>query len=222
MKCTSTQFDEALRDGKLVLTLMGMSNVGKSYWSRELAKMGFYRICSDVLLQEKLHREKVLGEVTDEALAAWLGMPYEERFVEQQKRFLDLERELFVEILCEIKNGAHRNTVIDPAGSFIYAGDSVCNEFKARSCMVYLEATTEMREEMFERFMKFPKALVWGELFTVQPGESEQQALARSYLKLLEYRANLYRQYADVTIPYPELPRGGSGDIFLDCVSARL
>ncbi len=49
------QFDEKLAAGELVLTLVGMSNVGKTFWSHQLAaEGGFTHICCDDLIEAEM------------------------------------------------------------------------------------------------------------------------------------------------------------------------
>ena len=223
MNLSHVQFDERSRDHQLVVTVFGMSNVGKSYWSRALENMGWHRIWADGRLHRTLERAGLLRDATDEGLARWLGMPYEEGFADRQRRLLELEAELFWEIAHELEVGEIGNTVMDPGGSFIYAGAVLCEAVQARSLMVYVEATPQMHQEMFERFIAFPKALLWPPgSFEQRPGEHAREALARCYSKLLETRAQTYAKYADVTIPYSELPRDGNGKQFLEAVRARL
>lgn len=223
MRLTASQFDNRLRANQLTITVVGMSNVGKSYWSRCLEAIGWQRIWADGRLHQMLRHAGILHDATDEGLAAWLGMPYREEFQDRQQRLLALESGLFWTIARELEAGGHGNTVMDPGGSFIYAGAPLCEALRTHSLMVYLEATPEMQQEMFERFMRFPKAVLWPSgSFVQRPGESPHDALARCYPKLLETRAQTYAMYADVTIPYAELPRHGNGAQFLDAVRSRL
>ncbi|MBI4135151.1 hypothetical protein HY477_00220 [Candidatus Uhrbacteria bacterium] len=222
MKLSAAQFEELHRAQNLNLSLIGMSNVGKSYWSRALEKIGWARIWSDGSLQARVHATGMLQDVSDEGLARFLGMPYEPGFYERQTQILELERQLFWEIAHELEQGGKGNTVLDPGGSFIYVGEDLCAAFQKHSFMVYLEATPQMRQEMFERFMSFPKALIWQNMFEQKTGESIEDALARCYPKLLEARAQVYAQYADLIVPYPELPRDGNGQYFLDMLKLRL
>lgn len=219
MKMSAAQFDELQRAGRLNLTLTGMSNVGKSYWSRELKKIGWQRIWSDGRLQKKMQDVGVLQDATDEGLARWLGMPYEPGFDERQTQIIKLEAELFWEIARELEKDGQGNRVLDTGGSFIYVGDELCTAFAKNSLMVYLEATPQMRAEMFERFMKFPKALIWQDMFEQKPGESAQDALTRCYPKLLETRAETYVKYADIIIPYEKLTKDGDGKQLIKLIS---
>lgn len=223
MQLSAVQFDDMHRAGKLNLTLVGMSNVGKSYWARELEKIGWQRIWSDGLLQKKMQDAGVLQDASDEGLARWLGMPYEPGFDKRQAEIMKLEAELFWKITRELSaNQGEGNIVTDPAGSLSHAGEEVCSAFQKNSFMVYLEATQQMRAEMFERFMKFPKALIWQNWFDQKEGESAQDALARCYPKLLENRARVYAQYADVTIPYEKLTKDGNGQQLIKLIKNAL
>jgi hypothetical protein len=47
-----------------------------------------------------------------------------------------------------------------------------------------------------------PRPILWRDLFSKEPDEAIEQALARCYPELLTSRERLYEKYADVTIDY--------------------
>ncbi|MEK7623365.1 MAG: hypothetical protein AAB408_01700 [Patescibacteria group bacterium] len=86
MKLSKQQFDSAHREQRLVLTLIGMSNVGKSFWSQKLADVGFSRYCCDDLIETKLAPQLLAQGYKGIAdVAAWLGLPYEPQFKKHQQ-----------------------------------------------------------------------------------------------------------------------------------------
>lgn len=202
MKLSKQQFREKLSNNQLALTMIGMSNIGKSYWSSQLSKKGFNHYNIDDLLEKQLKQE--LGENGPNSLAEvakWLGFPYEERFPENQKKLLNLENETTGEILLKLK--PDENSIIDTPGSIIY-GDH-CHKLKEKTFIIYLQATPEMQKAMFENFLKFPKPILWQNIFKKETNEKDEDALARLYPKLLQTRSALYEKYADITIPYAKI-----------------
>ena len=201
MKISKSQFEEELEKNTLTLSIIGMSNIGKTLWSKHLSKIGFNHICCDDLIEDKLEPElKALGYKGLQDIAKWLGHPYEERFTENQKLYLALEIETMKEILNQIKQKSN-NTVIDTTGSVIYTGENICSAIKAKSLVIYIESSKKMKDKMFNNFLKHPKPIVWGDSYQRKNDETNKVALARCYPDLLAYRSRLYEKYADLKIP---------------------
>jgi shikimate kinase len=201
MNLSSKQFQELLQKNKLVLSFIGMSNIGKTYWSERLSKFEFRHFNCDDLIEKKLFSELyVLGYSGINDVSLWMGQPYEKRFKENQRKYLNFEKEAMEDIFAELKN-TKQNVVIDTTGSFVHLNEKTCLELKERSLIVYIKATDSMREKMFERYVEDPKPVVFGDIFNPQEGESGAKALRRCYPILLENRSKLYEKYADVIIP---------------------
>lgn len=222
MLISQNTFSELLRGNRLVITMLGMSNVGKSFWSRRFARYGFSRIGMDDIIMDVLYETGTLTEKTDAALALWLGMPDEERFAGRQKILLAYEAALARKIAEKIEQGSANNTVIDPGGSIIYVPQETQNRLKAKSLVVYIEATDAMKKEMFEKFIQHPKALIWGDTYIPKEYETRTETLARCYPLLLESRVALYRKMADITLPHIQLPHTIRGDELLERVRTHL
>ena len=224
MKISRQKFDDLRNEGRLALTLVGMSNIGKTAWSRKLAKNNdFKHICCDDLIEAKIKPKlNRLGYSGIHDMAKWLGQPYDERFLVNQQRYLDLETLVMNEILNDV-DVFGQNAVIDTTGSVIYTGDEICSNLKNGSLVVYIEATPDMKEAMFKHFMANPKPIVWGDSFVRNVGETNMDALAGSYPKLLDYRSQLYEKYADIVIPYFDLDvYRKSVDDFFDTIKSYL
>ena len=54
---------------------------------------------------------------------------------------------------------------------------------------------------MFEQYLKEPKPVVFGDVYSQEEGETSIQTLSRCYRKLLDLRSTLYAECADVIIP---------------------
>ena len=189
----------------MVLTLVGMSNVGKTYWSERLAQeKGFRHINCDDLIERELGDELLeLGYGGGTAdMAKWLGQPYDRQFAANQQRYLELETDSLRTIIAELENGTlDGNVIIDTTGSVVHTSPAICQKLSELTTVVYLEATAEIRHKMFEPYIAEPKPVVWGDIFKPRQGESDKQALARCYPELLKYRSGHYADMAHVKIP---------------------
>ncbi len=135
-------------------------------------------------------------------VAEWMGQPYENRFKDAQLKYLTFERESMYEILEMKKNG---NTLIDTTGSFVHLENSAYEELKKNSLIVYIKASEEMKEEMFEKYIRHPKPVIWADFYKKIYEESNEDALKRCYFDLMKFRTEKYEQYADVTINYDQI-----------------
>lgn len=203
MKLSQLQFEQLLKQNKLVLSFVGMSNIGKTYWSKKLQGVGFRHFNCDGLIEEKLAptlRELDYSGIED--VSRWMGQPYDKIFVVNQNKYLSFEREVMEEIFAQVKNGNLSNTVIDTTGSVIHTGKNFSEMLKQYSMVIYIEASKNMKEKMFEQYWKEPKPVVFGNVYGQEEGETNIQALSRCYRKLLDLRSTLYSECADVIIPH--------------------
>ncbi len=189
----------------MIISLVGMSSAGKTYWAFELQKHGYIRVTCDDLIEMKLGPElQKNGYRGLHDVAKWMGHPYEPQYPETSKRYLDFETEVMQEILDEVtsKNGAPKNMVIDTTGSVIYTTGSVLERLKHVSSIIYLDIPEEKKQEIYQEFLRNPKPIIWGDAFQPMKGESDDKALARCYQDLLTFRAKRYQKIADITIPF--------------------
>src|SRR5215213_9905961 len=128
------------------ITLIGMSNVGKSHWAKELGKKGFHIIHADRIIAQKIGTEN---------LSSWLGQPYDSEYKKKSELFLANEKETIIEILNKIENSSKdENAVIDPGGSIIYLEKQVLQKLKNLTKVVYLEAPINVVQEMSELYLR--------------------------------------------------------------------
>lgn len=202
MNLSKTQFEKLLQENKLVLSLIGMSNIGKTYWSKKMQAVGFKHFNCDDLIEAKLAPVlKRLGYSGIADVSRWLGQPYDKRFVANQQKYLSLEKEIMKNIFTQIRNEKKQNTVIDATGSIVHTGKDVCLKLKQHSLVVYIETAEDLKEEMFKKYFKKPKPVIFGKMFIQKKPETAKQALKRCYQELLNWRGMLYTEYADVIIP---------------------
>ncbi|MBI5754411.1 hypothetical protein HZA40_04685 [Candidatus Peregrinibacteria bacterium] len=223
MKLTKNQFEEKLKNQELVITLMGMSNIGKTHWSKKLKNLHFEHKCCDDLIEKIIEPElTAMGYKGLTDMAKWLGHPFEKQFPANQGNYLKHENSVMKKILQELENKISGNITIDTTGSVIYTGDYICNKLKEKSLIVFIEATAQMQQEMFERFLKNPKPIVWAHSFNKKEKEADMEALKRCYPELLNYRTNQYRKHADITIAYPKTNYYDSAENFLELIKNHL
>jgi shikimate kinase len=206
------------------LSFIGMSGVGKSYWTEKLAAAGFRAIGIDDLIEQKLAPDLSKGGFRGiDGVAAWMGWPDQPTYRERERRYLACEIESMGEALDEIESSGHEGILLDTTGSVVYAGDQICHRLKTLTTIVYLAASAEEEETLISRYHSNPKPVLWGSEFSQRPGESAMDAVARCYPRLIAHRRKLYEQYADRTVPMALL-RDGSLDArgFLELLDTQV
>lgn len=175
----------------MILSLVGMSNVGKTHWSKKLEALGFARFgCDDGI-------ERVLG-VDD--LAAWMGFPDAPTYRDREREYLAAETRVIRFVLSRL-DAIGGDVVIDTTGSVVYLGDALLAELRARTKVVYLQADETAVAAMAEKYFVCPKPVVWGRHFVPATTETLDETLRRCYPNLLAWRDERYSQLAHLTIP---------------------
>lgn len=192
---------------RIIATFMGMSQVGKTYWSKQLQNIGFDVFHCDDLIEEGLGSEfRRLGYFGTNGMGRWMGQPFHPRYPRRSRQYLDLEEEVTRETLGKaLQLGKDRNVVIDTTGSVIYLPDEILKDLAAKTRVVYLCAPDSAKQRLLDLYIKEPKPVFWGNAFNRKEGEDNMQALVRCYPELLEYRAGEYAKYAHVTLDSEEL-----------------
>ena len=186
------------------LTLIGMSGVGKSYWSNKMEEKGYRCYNCDDMIAERLGSELPgIGNSTVN-LAKWMGQPFSEGYIEAEKVYLELEEAVVENICDDLEKATEINTpvVVDTTGSFIYLQKKLLNRLRALTKMVHLKLPEEKREQLFKNFINDPKPLIWEGKFRPRKGETIQNALMRCYEDLLSFRNERYCLIADYTLDY--------------------
>jgi len=180
-----------------------MSGSGKSHWSIELAELGFLRFCCDELIADKLAPELSRSDGTFLDLGEWMGFPYEPLYKEREYKYLACEKAVIGEILGYLSgSNPGEKVVVDTTGSVIYTGKDILERLKSNSTVAHLATPPEVKERMLRVYLDQPRPVLWRDVFSKKHGETNEEALARCYPRLLFSRQRLYEQYADVTIDY--------------------
>ncbi len=186
------EFDAHLAQGTLRLSFVGMSNAGKSYRSKVLAKEKdflWYQVDEEI--------QKALGFETMEEISAWIGYPTSPGYKEREAKYLELENHFTRE--ASMKTGG-KNFVFDTTGSVVHLLPATLQVLKENCLVVHLDIGEDSLEKMVENFFLKPKPVAWGEYFVLQEGESEEAALRRCYPTLLRERLQKYRELAHINI----------------------
>ena len=187
------------------LSLIGMSGSGKSHWSMRLAEIGFHLFCCDEMIARNLSAELTRADGTVMDLGEWMGFPYEPGYKEREARYLTHEIRVLEEILGFIADSAWdsgKNIIVDTTGSVIYTGETVLKKLCFHTTVVHLSTPPEIQERMLDVYKAQPRPILWRDLFSREPDEANEKALARCYPELLSSRERLYEKYADMTIDY--------------------
>lgn len=188
----------------MILSLIGMSNCGKTYWSKKLEFIGFKRFGCDDIIEKKLKKElKSLGFSGINDVSKWMGQPYEKQYPKTSNKYIEFEKESLNEILKILNNKSiNENIVIDTTGSVIYHEEKILKQLQKLSKIVLLDTPKSVLQEMFTLYIRNPKPVYWGESFIIKENEKPTVALARCYPKLLNYRQRKYIRYANITLDF--------------------
>lgn len=186
--------DPDCRDKSLIF--LGMSGVGKTYWSEQLGQrynLPVMHFDEAISASRELRKftEFCEGQNLAEKTASFLGMPWAEDYPEKEMQFLAVEKSV-------MSANSLVGGVLDLSGSAIYHTKEI-ETIISTGLALYLEADVEL---MLRRYLDNPKPIAWQGMFEQRPGEQHNQALCRCYPLLLESRAKLYKKYSDVVLPY--------------------
>ena len=191
------EFDAHRVAGTLRLAFVGMSNGGKSYRSRVLAREeGFLWYHVDKEIQE------ALGFAAMQEVSSWLGYPGDEHYAEREERYLALEDGFTKN--ASVRTGG-RNLVFDTTGSVVHLPPGTLSLVRENSLVVHLDVGEDSLPQMIERFFAEPKPVAWSGYYEQRQGETAEEAVRRSYPALLHERLKRYRALAHVNIPASEL-----------------
>jgi shikimate kinase len=189
----------------MVISIIGMSNIGKSYWSKRLQNEKDFVVysCDDMIEQRLAPYLQNLGYKGIADVSKWMGQPYEPQYPENSEIYLEFEKEVMQEIFTKLANNTPNiNVAIDTTGSVIYTGDNIINQLRQLSKVVYLPTPSNIQDQMLQLFIREPKPVYWGEIYQPIIDEGQEQALSRCYKLLLNYRTQRYESICDITLDY--------------------
>jgi len=198
------------------ISLIGMSGAGKSKWSIKLSEAGFRRYCCDDLIAMKLSHKLTKEDGMMIGLGEWMGFPFESQYKEREEAYLKAEKEVLSEILDFLENNtsySDKNIVIDTTGSVIHTGKKILRRLRQFTRIIHLVTPLKEQASMLESYIENMRPVLWMNMFSKISGEKNEEALFRCYSNLLQYRENLYTQYADVLIGFYIRNQDGFGVI---------
>ncbi len=202
------------------LALIGMSGSGKTFWTRKLAESGIPAIFCDDQIEERLApRLRPGGYSGINGVAAWMGWPDSATYAEREAEYLAEEIHTLDEVLQELEQKPETSLVLDTTGSVIYAGNHLLMRLRRQMTIAYLEATTEERQLLMERYLNDPKPVLWRGAFQPKVGETPRETVARCYPALMEARRRSYEALAHCRLQVAALRDGTmDADAFLKMV----
>ncbi len=206
------------------LSFIGMSGVGKSFWTRKLASAGFRAISIDDRIEEKLAPElESGGHKGIGGVAEWMGWPDQPGYREREQKYLTSEIGSMREALDEIATSSGEGIVLDTTGSVIYTGEDTCRRLQKLTKVVDFAASPNEEETLIARYLSDPKPVLWGDSFSRRDGETTKEAVVRCYPLLIAKRKQLYERLAHCIVPMHQL-RDGTLDArgFLELLEAQV
>lgn len=209
-----TQLSSPLR-----VALIGMSGSGKTFWAKRLAESGRPSVSCDDRIEQRLRsRLAVGGNAGTNGVAAWMGWPDSDTYLERESQYLAEEIAALDELLTELERDSSRELVVDTTGSVIYTGNNLLMRLRRQMTVVYLAASPAEQQLLIERYLTDPKPVLWRGAFQPRKGETPHETVARCYPALITARRQSYQALAHCTLPVAEL-RETSGDASLDAAA---
>ncbi|NES97625.1 MAG: hypothetical protein F6K32_20905 [Desertifilum sp. SIO1I2] len=186
----------------MIITFIGMSNIGKSYWSKQLTTLGFERFDCDKKIATKLSQQLREPTISLQTIGNWLGFPDTANFQKREAQYLACEAEVMQEAIEYSIENRDRNLVIDTGGSAIYIGEEVFTKLRAFGEIVYLTIPPEVHQTMLQGYLNRPKPLIWNGVFQPMPNEGKHETFSRCYSQLIAQRDRLYENVCTLKLNY--------------------
>lgn len=182
------------------ISLVGMSNIGKSKLSKRLtAEHGYRRIDIDGLIEARMDKQLADFGTGLAAMAQWLGTPFDAHYAKRSQQYLALEEEILDEALDNLDE---RPTIIDTTGSVVHLSAAVIEKLQKVTCAVYLEAGMTHIDKLLAKYIEKPKPVIWWNPFIKGAGDTVEAVLQHNYRTMLTKRAERYAALAEITIPH--------------------
>jgi len=188
----------------MILTLIGMSGAGKSFWAGKLAAYGFTCFPCDALLIARLRTICGYEATSLVEVGRWMGLPHEPGFRQREALYLRCEMDVLREVIARATLCADNRIpcVIDTGGSAVYAGAELFQHLRRLSTIVYLAIPAGIHQQMLATYLADPLPLIWNGLFKQEQNEDLHDTFKRCYSLLIGHRERLYETYSDVTLEY--------------------
>ena len=191
------EVDEHIKSGTLRIAFIGMSNAGKTYRSKILAReedFFWYHVDGEI--------QTTLGFADESVMSTWLGYPNNPIYKEREAQYLALENK-FTKV--DHMNTQGKNLAFDTTGSVVHLTKDTLTWLSENCLIVYLTIDDSAIEMMLERYKKVPKPVIWGDHFNPVAGETDFETVTRCYPSLLHGRMKKYASISHVSIPAAEV-----------------
>ena len=219
--------DEFLNADHKSITLMGMSGVGKSYLSLQMAEWGWSHFSCDLEIANVHLKDKIQGSVSADdlsALSSYIGkvgdFPIDEFKARQARYYM---AEVAALNAASKESAKHKKFVHDSTGSLCEITDeAVLKSIGSSTLFVYIQASKKEEIEILKRAEEYPKPLFfppkmldawlheYQQIFGVSnvDGIDGDDFVRWVFPKLFEMRLPKYERLAErygVTIPSSEI-----------------
>jgi shikimate kinase len=188
----------------MILTFMGMSGAGKSFWAAKFAAQGFTVVDCDALIATSL--QILIGQIGTslDEVGQWMGLPDQPGFRQREALYLACETDMLCAVVARALAwaAAQADCVIDTGGSIIYADPTLLQRLRQFSTVIYFRIPDTLHQQMLNAYLAHPRPVIWNGLFEQATNEGRADAFRRSYAQLLRQREQLYEQYSHVTLEY--------------------
>ena len=190
----------------MIISFIGMSGMGKSYWSQKLTQHGFHHLCIDDMIEDQLKPKlKKLGYTGIKGVAKWMGEPYQSQFKRKEQEYLDLEKQSMLSALKYIINNQNQDIVLDTTGSVIYLEQSITDQLKQTTTVINFQTPQTVLNHMFQQYIQEPKPVIWRNSYQPQKNKSHMDTLKSCYPQLLKFRNKRYQDHANITLNYHQI-----------------
>jgi len=197
---------ETNRRKPLRLALIGMSGVGKTFWTKKLAAAQYPAVSCDDRIEQKLASQLAAGGYTGiNGVAEWMGWPDSATYPQRESEYLAEEIHTLDEILTELEKQPEKALVLDTTGSVIYTGNNLLMRLRRQMTIVHLEASAEEQQLLIERYLNDPKPVLWRGAFQPRAGEKPRETVARCYQALVAARRQGYEALAHCALQVAQL-----------------
>jgi ribonuclease HI len=246
MKMSAKEF---MGQPEKVITLIGMSGVGKTYFSEKLASWGWGHYSCDVEIGKDLlglDREMKAADIS--ALHEFLGLPGDEaqgglpmaEYKRRQRLYKNAEIVSLMNLRRRVAASGKRKFVNDSTGSLVEITNEDVIDFVGRSSLVvYIRGSGAQEEALVERATAYPKPIYyppalfdgWVDEYVAEQGldghvSMDPVGFSRwVFPKLLAARLPKYQSIADeygVTIESSDLEGVESEQAFFEVIAKAL
>ena len=172
------------------IAIIGMQNIGKTYWAAQLASEYGYEHKHVLSL---ICRELDLSNTQD--LADWLGSPEDKGYFTRQTKYLHTEEQVLLSVLANLQ--PHDKVVIDTTSSFAHLSPLTQKDLVRATTCIHLYSSGTSRNTHLISQDTHQKPEIWSHFYH---GNSKKDKTF-----LLEFEEKKYRSLAESSIDISRL-----------------